>query len=123
MNERHRKKSDNADIILEKKEKLQYKSEQLVRTYKSLQVRYPPDRETETYLTQQRERVGGLKTKKNPIRQPSLLLLFVSDKGHVSAPGFAEGYKATAVLSSFPQTSQLIFTCLFSMLHGTPLGL
>lgn len=32
----------------------------------------------------------------------------MSDKGHVSSPGLAEGYKATAVLSAFPADGVLL---------------
>lgn len=32
----------------------------------------------------------------------------MTDKGHVSSPGLAEGYKATAVLSCFPADGALL---------------
>lgn len=101
-------KSDNADIILKRKE-LQYKSEQLV-----THVQIPPGSISSSQgnrnisdTTKRGGGKGGLKTR-NPIRQTSLLLLFMTDKGHVSSPGLAEGYKATAVLSCFPADGALL---------------
>lgn len=131
MNERHRKKSDNADIILKRKNILQYKKRTVSYAWTN------PSKLTILQTRGNRNTADTTKEKgvqkQKSISQTCLYCFSKLAKGHISSPGLREGQKInkqkqtkTAVLSPFPTGGVAhfwLFTCLLTVLHNTPLGI